>query len=368
MKTIYPYPLGLLLAILVIAFVATKAYPGDQLETGTVILKLSDSAELSRGQGTWTPVDSPARKTLLDIDMVDESLGWAVGTSGAILKYEGSNWKTASSPIAIDLTSVEMRNEQEGWAIGSLADDTLILLEYKDLKWTKLGNTQNTWRYAEGTLTEVDITEQQHRWLSWADYFDINLYGTSKGVVVGGQLVNGHMVLSALNASGNWDLLYESNPPTAILGLSLLDNGAGWGVGVHTTLKFEAGDILTSWPKSAYLPAVLTAVSTVNRNEAWAVGVEGVIAHYNGDEWVLYETNLKDVALFDIDMVSKNEGWAAGSQGTILHYLDGVWYIEKHARWDLFRPTSMHAIDMISEEEGWAVGSYGQIWHYQAEQ
>jgi len=313
-------------------------------------------------KGSWTLIDTPVRETLLDIDMVDESLGWAVGADGMLLKYEASYWQIELSPTPSNLAAIAMRNRQNGWAIGN---QPLVILDYSD----------GVWEIEEQLVRERHYYNQNGAWVSNIDStarpvnsgrYSIDLFNMKDGVIVGGRGGNDNRTtLFSLDESGQWESIIDKDNRFVFYALSLLENGQGWAVGDHVILEFEPGADVHPFLQPIRITASLNAVTSITTSEAWAVGNDGVIAHYDGDDWAVYETGLKDVDLFDIDMVSQNEGWAVGSKGTILHYLDGVWYLQKHSRWDLFRPTMIHAIDMISEDEGWAVGSYGQIWHYQ---
>lgn len=346
-----------ILWVLLIGMGFVKLWHHGTLDYNFVDLKSSGGVGQELNQDTWILVDSPVRETLLDIDMIDDDHGWAVGANGTIIKYENGIWNQEENTITSTLTALEMRNHEQGWAVGN---QPLALLEFKGGNWEINNIPVITRRYKQnGTWSAYDVTVNVGR-------YDINLFNCTRGVVVGGNF--NWATIFSLNESGVWEFIIDRKQPFRLFGLSLLENGQGWGVGDQVILSFEPGAIVSPWPEPAHFPAVLTAVSTLKTNGAWAVGTEGVIAHYDGDEWTTYKTGLKDVDLFDIDMISESEGWAVGSKGTILHFLDGTWYLHDQRKWDIFRPTIITAIDMVSEDEGWAVGSYGQIWHYQLDE
>lgn len=94
-------------------------------------------------------------------------------------------------------------------------------------------------------------------------------------------------------------------------------------------------------------------LSVVAPDDVWAVGQEGIIAHFDGTTWSAY-TSPTTVDLRAIDMVSPDEGWAAGDRGIILHYLD--------SEWSVFTPpgpadSHINALEMVSTTLGWAGGS-----------
>ena len=51
--------------------------------------------------------------------MVSSTDGWAVGDSGIIIRWDGSNWENVTSPTTKHLFSVDMINSTDGWAVGS---------------------------------------------------------------------------------------------------------------------------------------------------------------------------------------------------------------------------------------------------------
>ncbi len=91
-------------------------------------------------------------------------------------------------------------------------------------------------------------------------------------------------------------------------------------------------------------------LSVLTPDDIWAVGQEGLIAHYDGTAWSAY-TSPTTIDLRAIDMVSAEEGWAVGVDGVILHYTDTAWSI-------VTSPTTahLHALDMVDSENGWAGG------------
>ena len=82
-------------------------------ERGT-ILRTDD------GGITWSKVDSPARGTLLSVQFVSEDEGWIVGRGGAILRSgnSGQTWIVQESGTKQNLYALYM-DKKNGWAVGS---------------------------------------------------------------------------------------------------------------------------------------------------------------------------------------------------------------------------------------------------------
>ena len=65
--------------------------------------------------------------------------------------------------------------------------------------------------------------------------------------------------------------------------------------------------------------APLNGVALVSQNDAWAVGADGVIYHWDGTDWRSTVSPTLQT-LRTVTMVSAIDGWAVGDGGVILHY------------------------------------------------
>ncbi len=109
--------------------------------------------------------------------------------------------------------------------------------------------------------------------------------------------------------------------------------------------------------------ATLTSVSTVSESDAWAVGVEGTIIHWNGERWNNV-TSPSNNYLYSVDMTSSNEGYAV-SFALVTPINESI------VRWDgsswknLTTPTSyLRSVKMLNSTYGWAVGYAGLIFRW----
>lgn len=116
------------------------------------------------------------------------------------------------------------------------------------------------------------------------------------------------------------------------------------------------------WDKTDYV--MWNAVSVLPNGEAWMVGQQGNIIHYNGINWKEEKSPVKKSVnenfmsgdLHDVQMVSENAGWAVGKQGIIIQYKYGKWY-----KYQSPTNVELHSISMYDENNGWAVGDRGTI-------
>jgi len=135
--------------------------------------------------------------------------------------------------------------------------------------------------------------------------------------------------------------------------------------------------LVTDAPDIAGPYSCYTAISAVNNNEMWAVGLRGGVyvcqegnwlLHYLDGQWeVVNVDDLFDTlssphrtGLHSIEMIDSRNGWVGG-KGVILRYEDGIWSVE------LELPTNYNsgfdnivdAINMSSLDAGWA-----WVWSY----
>ncbi|MFZ1398798.1 MAG: hypothetical protein WAS33_17965 [Candidatus Promineifilaceae bacterium] len=88
---------------------------------------------IARWDGTsLVEVASPATSHLNAVSMVNSSSGWAVGDAGTILKWNGVAWTTYASPTTADLKKVQMLSADEGWIIGAN-----VVLHWDGTQWNQ---------------------------------------------------------------------------------------------------------------------------------------------------------------------------------------------------------------------------------------
>ena len=78
----------------------------------------------------------PTGNTLNAVKLISENIGWAVGTSGTILKTSngGVTWESETSGTKSELTDVFFINANKGWIIG--ADGTILITTNGGTNWT----------------------------------------------------------------------------------------------------------------------------------------------------------------------------------------------------------------------------------------
>jgi len=125
--------------------------------------------------------------------------------------------------------------------------------------------------------------------------------------------------------------------------------------GINETKEVTPDGYWRCYDDGSILPChnSLYSIEIISDSDAWAVGANGTILHWDGVDWNLTPAPTTQ-AIADIDMLSSNDGWAVGGYGTILHWNGINWTLVETPTSD-----SLMSIDMFATDDGWAVGDYG---------
>ena len=88
-----------------------SSYPFAVGSTGLIINRSANAR--------WNNITSPTTATLNDIDMLNATLGFAVGASGTILRWNSTAWITQSSPVSSTLYHIDAYNNTYALAVGA---------------------------------------------------------------------------------------------------------------------------------------------------------------------------------------------------------------------------------------------------------
>jgi len=89
----------------------------------------------TNGGSSWTNQVTNATYSNLfyDLYMLSPTEGWAVGTSGKVLKFDGSNWANISNPASADLYSVYFSSSSNGFMTGKNS----AVYQYNGSSWSQ---------------------------------------------------------------------------------------------------------------------------------------------------------------------------------------------------------------------------------------
>ena len=225
-----------------------------------------------------------------------------------------------------------------------------------------------SWTTAEGAANQAVHSSYLTNWdaLRWiqtdwgggagqAVFLAQNRYESDDGRV--NVQTAGHVQLATAVGSGSWLLHSEINPPghhlQDVWALTATD---AWAVGDDGLILHYNG---TVW---SIVPAPhgdrINAIHMLSATSGWAVGDGGHIIRYNGSSWSSVSSPSTD-HLNGVFMVSETDGWAVGDAGKILRY--------NGSSWSEFTDTGGNAwydVGLTSATDGWAVGNQGLIYRW----
>lgn len=294
-----------------------------------------DYLELAKSSGFTSTATPSGTYDLRSISMTGGQDIWAVGTSGEILRWNGSGWTAVSSPTTASLYGVSMVSGQEGWAVGANK-----ILRYWAGNWSDYGaSPTNSTLYAvdmvsgtDGWAVGANNNSNIARWngTSWSrvnsptssTLYSLDMVSSTDGWAVGqsGKIIRW--------GGSSWSNV--SSPTSSTLyGVSMASPTKGWAVGAGGTIIMWNG---SSWskvasPQNPYNGSstiTFRAVRAVSDNEAWAVGYDSdtssaIVVRWNGSQWTRLSPDPSSSTLYGLVM-QNGIGMMVGANRTALKY------------------------------------------------
>jgi photosystem II stability/assembly factor-like uncharacterized protein len=206
-----------------------------QAYTGTIV-KTTD------GGLTWKPQKAEIRETLRNVDFVDDSNGWAVGTNGTILHTTdgGNTWVRQSIDSQDEFRGVSFVNTKDGWASSFHAtkqdDYTKQDTDWKGSVW-HTGDGGTSWQrqaLPEGAslMNRIKFIDSQEGWA----------VGIKKtGEVYAGNPVHAGVVYHTADGGNTWEELFSPEPQITFTAVDWIDKKTGWVAGFAMSSSVEGG-------------------------------------------------------------------------------------------------------------------------------
>jgi hypothetical protein len=277
----------------------------------------------------WTP--ELREDGMNALQMLNTAAGWVAGDGGLILHWNGYRWHTVEAPLIKDYDGVAFAGEDAGWMTSSEG----AILRANNLEWNLysglaphprrmvLDPDGNGWIF--GSWIRGDVV------LTWTGEWEIY-----KGIVPDGEVLG----LAAPASDDYWAAGWV--PGRARSGMIWRGDTAGW------RRDFSAG------------PLPVTAAAFPADDDGWAVGEDGLIAHWNGAAWSETDSPTEQT-LNAVAFSTAEDGWAAGEGGQILHWDGSTWSVFREFRWrragDGATFNRIDALAFPSADDGWAAGS-----------
>jgi len=239
--------------------------------------------------------------------------GWAVGSSGRILKTTngGQSWTVQASGTTVSLSDVYFVNADTGWAVGQYG--TILKTTNGGQTWTP--QTSNTVAHL-GRVFFVDANN------GWAD-------GSIPGV-------NDGIFLRTTNGGATWTVTSAGQIlglPAGIPGwlgsLRFFSSSVGWAVGGAPATYGGSGIFKTTnggatWVRKFSVAQGQSAIFFADQQNGWTVGPVGSMYRTTdgGENWMPLTLGTT-LSLSDVHFADTSTGWAVGSPGTIFKTTNG---------------------------------------------
>src|SRR6056297_729328 len=224
-----------------------------------------------------------------DVDMLDADSGWVVGDSGTVAEYNGSTWSKTTVPNSTDLYSITVVDSSSAWVGGRNGR----IWYYNGSSWSLHTDTGNERWYAMEAVADDDI---------WA---------------VGRKVAIAHYDGSA------WDDSVSSPTSEDLNDLRILASDNIWATGENGVIIQYDG---SSWSEDKDTGNEdWNGIYLFNENLGFVVGDDSEIFEYSLDPAWRMDTDTGNERWYAMEAVANDDIWAVGENGVIAHYDGSAW-------------------------------------------
>ena len=309
------------------------------------------------------------KKSLKDIDFVDNSHGWIITystpnsseNSGYIYhtKDGGESWEEQFSTKS-KLFSLRFVDRMTGWVVGDKR--SIYVTNDGGKTWefvTDGSNQRHKEKYGQPDylgneplhtfiLYDVDFVDNQHGWI--VGDLGVVLH-TDSGIKKNGSSAWKHQ---------RGGPRFHNSADNLLLAVDFVSKNLGWAVGENGTILHTRNAGVT-WEAQSSPTHLLYDICITAQNKGYVVGDRGAIlqTHDGGTNWQPQDSRTAE-CFGGTHFVSPQKGWAVAEAGVILRTTNGgaVWQQQSsNTKQVLF------AVFFIDEQTGWCVGNAGEIVH-----
>jgi photosystem II stability/assembly factor-like uncharacterized protein len=330
----------------------------------------------TNGGAYWLPA-ATRTAVLIGIGFSGREYGYAVGGGDIVSSADsGRTWINQVGPLREYLNSIDMIDDSVGWTVGS--SELIMRTTNRGGSWT----TQTP--AAGGALIALSSVDREHAFAGGTFFMSTTNGGRTwtKSALPGNQLVRG---LSFLDAQRGWAVTHESGvlrtvdggvnwtqqqilPSYGLFAVDFVDSNYGWCVGKRSSAQniFATRDGGTTWvgqPIGTIEQNHLRSVDFVDRSYGWAAGQALIVRTTNGgDRWDTSYVS-PDSWFFGIKFINRDTGWAVGERGRIVATTNGgLTWIVQQAGGNPGDP-DLYSVDAVSSRLVWISGESGEILH-----
>jgi hypothetical protein len=292
--------------------------------------------------GRWTILPKPAglddMATLQAVAMDSPQDGWLIAQTplwkhdryhtfipgSTLLRYHDAHWRIASQNIPHQLWALTLRTASDGWAVGSDG----VVIHWDGAQWQATPLPIDPHNPGGPYLDTIAAPAAGDAWATGMLGAMFHWDGSAwRAIDLPSQL--------AAHAPQPVDLALLR--PT-ITGLAMTAPRQGWAVGSAQSSNGQAtGEILQcsfgQWRIAQILPGVVPhAVALSARGDGWMVGDNGVILRLKGGQWQRQDSPTRD-PLRSLSIAPDGQAWAVGWVGRLLRERQGAWSLVGDVTW-----------------------------------
>jgi photosystem II stability/assembly factor-like uncharacterized protein len=263
------------------------------LKNRFILLAFSGLFILESIHAQWITEKCPSLNNLNSIHLINDRSGWIVGDKGTMIYKVDSHWLNYQKITNENLNSVFLLDNNNGWAVGSSG----TILRFNGDKWESIASP----------------TKEELYSVSFKDHENGIAVGAHGTVAI---YKNGTWVLANKETRGN---LYTVSAKD---NLSMIGGGLE-GINIPIMRMDDNGE---KYFIKSFDPFIeIKSIMQTEQKNAWAVGGQGEIFHFNGNNWKKIESDSKFPSLNSVFFADENNGISVGYGGTILTYAEKTW-------------------------------------------
>lgn len=311
--------------------------------------------------GAWQPVAAGTKNELSAVRTTGTE-GWAVGAGGVLLRRSGASWTVAS-------TGATTRTYQRVWGTSPtdiwVVGDEGTILHGDGTTFTPSPSNVSYTLYDVGGVAPNDV---------WATgevplHFD-GASWTPKADGLGPERITRVWAAAANDVFGVWSTVRRWNGSTWVQttgNLSSVNNQLNgnpfgmWGASANDVWVVGEKGLMMRWKDGAWGPATsgvtqrLWDVHGSGPSDVWAVYFGGA-THFDGNAWTPHPTTPENYR--SVFAVSPTDAWLVGGNGAIQHWDGATWTASETGA-----STFLTSVWASGPNDVWAVGTNGTILH-----